>query len=1253
MALSREQFQQLRDKGLSVDQIVKFERGGTPAAKPLVQQGYKNVIPLMPQNPNITLNQPKEILKQGLVAPLVNTPLSIGRKVEDIVRAPVEFGKLVKEQGYTQAATNVGQGIGDIERGIGRGIMNFGKNVIGGAKFLAQEPKQAIQALPETLSNIGYGLAKGIQKLAVEDPTALPLILQGAGETYSRMTGKPATDVIHNIANPVVSRGRNLAVKMESYVYPLKSPEKLTQAANAKTHATATKAGLKDRDINYLQNSSEADKELYRRQFDIAQRGAKDTSVAARNRPAEVAGQALLDEAKHINNQRKIIGQQLGDAVNKMPNKPIDVTTQYNNFVNGTQNSPGLQQMGITIDKGGTLNFSNSRYANIPTAQKHIQQAFDLVRPDKTGLIARTPKQIQTGRQSLFETMKFGKQTNELPDTARALVNSIYKSLDDPLAELSPSYASHAMQYAKARQALNEFNRLMGKDFALYDDLAPVRAGEVGLRVLGNANSRVLNTLNDIDRLARELGYSSKVDTIKQFIFSDFIEQSPIGYQAPRGFGGGVAKGLTEADKLGIGLDVVTGDAPGLMRRGINYISNYLSTPADEAQLKAIQELIGYKGAGGVSGIPGAPTGPAGGITVYRGEGGTLTKELTQRGAGPVFGSGTYYSTSKDIAKKFGQNITQETLTLQPSEILKISSTKQYTDLVKQALKKFPNLSDAERLPAYAKELGYKAIMGTGSFDDLAGINVLDDIGTSNLKHSLEVSTSIEGAGLGGTGLKESSLINNKEFIAGRIDDVVYKLNAAAPGLGQEYLKRVQDIPNPTLKSLRSEAIRLVDENKQMLGGSVMGAVQSFSESVRKRLEEYFEPDPDDMRERDSLREAGGANTTSYLADMMKKPYGARIFKELQSVLKERLSPKREQNVDISQPALVLGKGALDYANAQEKTRFVGQIDKKPRFEIDDKKVKLNLDDAVERHRGIKEWKGKKLIQDWELGEILDHPELYKNYPDMAHMPVVIGKLPYPLMAGYEETEDRIFLNEVARTKDMKQMTSNLLHELQHAIQLREDFATGGSIDSYSKDPRIGMPGTPGIGQFEYYESLPGEVEARNVQHRYESGKDYFNDKFRFKPFPETLPVSYKRQINTDFSKPLFGPYPPVVSPEEQKEVRERVPVTQPLNIKEGGSIPSHSTKDVAVPATKKFIDRNYLVDTLGEKKLLKLASKSGFKQGGKIISRDYGVGKKSGEGLDKYISFVLEKVDEFRKQGYSDEEIVKSISSSPPIRSK
>lgn len=138
----------------------------------------------------------------------------------------------------------------------------------------------------------------------------------------------------------------------------------------------------------------------------------------------------------------------------------------------------------------------------------------------------------------------------------------------------------------------------------------------------------------------------------------------------------------------------------------------------------------------------------------------------------------------------------------------------------------------------------------------------------------------------------------------------------------------------------------------------------------------------------------------------------------------------------IGVAGLMGGRKALKYADQR---KFSSLLDQKPRFEIDDSGAKLIKNRPTY------------LNNQYDLDEILDHPALYKEYPELKNLQVKIDNNIFDKVSGtlasYNPKENVITLPESSLKNP-----SSLLHEIQHAIQGIEDFAKGGSISEFSGD---------------------------------------------------------------------------------------------------------------------------------------------------------------------------------------------------------
>lgn len=108
-------------------------------------------------------------------------------------------------------------------------------------------------------------------------------------------------------------------------------------------------------------------------------------------------------------------------------------------------------------------------------------------------------------------------------------------------------------------------------------------------------------------------------------------------------------------------------------------------------------------------------------------------------------------------------------------------------------------------------------------------------------------------------------------------------------------------------------------------------------------------------------------------------------------------------------------------------------VDGKPRFEIDDSGAKIGSEASLV-FGGSRAYPG-------SMKDVLEHPELYKAYPDMANDPAMIKRT--PKVSGVYEGETR---NAGAFGPDLQSVRSTMLHEAGgHGAQDVEGFAQGGS----------------------------------------------------------------------------------------------------------------------------------------------------------------------------------------------------------------
>lgn len=127
------------------------------------------------------------------------------------------------------------------------------------------------------------------------------------------------------------------------------------------------------------------------------------------------------------------------------------------------------------------------------------------------------------------------------------------------------------------------------------------------------------------------------------------------------------------------------------------------------------------------------------------------------------------------------------------------------------------------------------------------------------------------------------------------------------------------------------------------------------------------------------------------------------------------------------------------------------------KFEIDDSVLKTKIQ-PKDRMMNIA----------YRLSDVMDHPQLFKAYPDIKNVGVIYttGKKG----AKFSPTKNEIEVGKNSNPKD-------IIHEIQHKLQEVENFARGGNPNQFrsmaSSDEKVAA-----------YQRLAGEIEARDAANR-------------------------------------------------------------------------------------------------------------------------------------------------------------------------
>lgn len=417
-------------------------------------------------------------------------------------------------------------------------------------------------------------LAKG----RIDDIAAnLDLKVPGAGEKYRTLIDPNNTsfDELISKADDVIDESRKIPAEAIKYTVNADGKKVIDTKANE-----ALKSGIADQDIAFIKNASAEDKKRFVMAMKVAEQASKDKTYA--RQPVEEAGRVIIDQANTVEGARQKVGHELGVVRAKLADVPVDVVGTAQNFYDD------LSDAGITVGNEG-LDFSKSKYANVPKIQKILESVHQrIVAAGDTPNV----KAVDLIRQQLGTEVDLGTLEGNLDKSAKRILQKVYANLGEDITFIDPQYAELSDQYSKLSTAMDYFQRALGKDFEATNLKSSLKAGEVGRRMLGNAASRPLAIVENIQDLARAYGYNKNIDSRSQILFASFLEDL-FGTTQTQSLQSQMTKGVNAAEEAtGALTDAATGNASGLLskavRKGLNLVRNI--TP--ERQIEAVRALI-------------------------------------------------------------------------------------------------------------------------------------------------------------------------------------------------------------------------------------------------------------------------------------------------------------------------------------------------------------------------------------------------------------------------------------------------------------------------------------------------------------------------------------------------------------------------------------------------------------------------------------------------------------------------------------
>lgn len=292
----------------------------------------------------------------------------------------------------------------------------------------------------------------------------------------------------------------------------------------------ALKAGVDERIINTIEQADEPTRKGYSEIVRLAEESI-DTSGTLKTsaRPEIVAGEAAAEQYKLIDQQKRKIGQAIGDVVETLSR---DVQVPMKGAYNELDDSLRALDISIDYDEAGVvLDFSKAGFSDAQEAKIR-----ELYKQATKGGDTLTPKQIhakdrvfsQLSREARFD--KIGDilidVVDETGDTKKLSLFQIFRDVySDTLEEVAPDIKPLNKQYRNLITFLDDIESSIIKSgkFETNSRLDPAEFAQTNLRRLfseAQSASDYRAIADEMDSAARALGYQGAMPAdLAQFAY--------------------------------------------------------------------------------------------------------------------------------------------------------------------------------------------------------------------------------------------------------------------------------------------------------------------------------------------------------------------------------------------------------------------------------------------------------------------------------------------------------------------------------------------------------------------------------------------------------------------------------------------------------------------------------------------------------------------------------------------------------------
>lgn len=501
----------------------------------------------------------------------------------------------------TDVLKDVGRGIETVALGAGTGGLKAGQTVLGKTVPKAFQTPGAIELAKSGAVKLGlkegtkYGAIGGFGAGLEDDPTNLGTV---AGKTaFGAVLGGATGAAIPAVSKAFGKTAPQQAAKAEeAAMVAEKAPDArvATKMANEAGKVVddpiareAVKQGLPEGKVAVIKSASPEDKVKMKKMLEIRKKGISNERFGASNRATDVSGETGMNLARHIEKVNREAGEKLNSVAKALAGRKADPSKAL------TQFGEAMDGHGITIKKGGQLNFKGSDFEGVPSTQRLITNIWDrTMRAVKTG----DAYQLHRLKTFIDENVSHGKQVEGLSGKAERLVKGLRRGIDEALDSKFPTYNKVNTQFSDTINEMNKLADYLGVDFKMGKEFANMKMGTALRRLMGNSQNRAAmhQALESAQAVAKKYGYKGKDDIVNQALFADILDDL-FGAEAKTSLQGDVEAAFGAASELGSAASDVVKGGTGFISgplKATKFIYDKTRGISQENKIKALEALL-------------------------------------------------------------------------------------------------------------------------------------------------------------------------------------------------------------------------------------------------------------------------------------------------------------------------------------------------------------------------------------------------------------------------------------------------------------------------------------------------------------------------------------------------------------------------------------------------------------------------------------------------------------------------------------